>query len=383
MIPYGKQEILQNDIDQVIEVLKSDFLTQGPQVTKFENAVSNYCQAKFAIAVNSATSALHLACMSLNLNKGDYLWTSPITFVASANCALYCGAEVDFVDINPKTFNMCPLALEKKLIEAEKLSKLPKIVIPVHMCGQPCNMKAIFELSKRYGFKIIEDASHAIGASYLNNKIGSCEYSDITVFSFHPVKIITTGEGGVAVTNHSELSERIKLLSSHGITRDAKKMTHESEGQWYYQQIALGYNYRITDIQAALGSSQIKRLDHYVKIRHKLAKRYDELLENFPLSTPYQDKDAYSSFHLYVIRLKDDSKRTKVFDHLRKNNIGVNIHYIPVHTQPFFRKENKKFKNLTNAENYYEDAISLPLYPSMTNDQQDKVVSVLEEALNI
>ena len=279
MIPYGKQEILQNDIDQVIEVLKSDFLTQGPQVTKFENAVSNYCQAKFAIAVNSATSALHLACMSLNLNKGDYLWTSPINFVASANCALYCGAEVDFVDINPKTFNMCPLALEKKLIEAEKLSKLPKIVIPVHMCGQPCNMKAIFELSKRYGFKIIEDASHAIGASYLNNKIGSCEYSDITVFSFHPVKIITTGEGGVAVTNHSELSERIKLLSSHGITRDAKKMTHESEGQWYYQQIALGYNYRITDIQAALGSSQIKRLDHYVKIRHKLAKRYDELLK--------------------------------------------------------------------------------------------------------
>lgn len=383
MIPYGRQEILQNDIDEVVEVLRSDFLTQGPQIPKFENVVSNYCGARHAIAVNSATSALHLACMAMNLGKGDYLWTSSITFVASANCALYCGAKVDFVDIDPRTFNMCPKALEKKLIEAEKLSKLPKIIIPVHLCGQPCDMKAIFELSKKYGFKIIEDASHAIGASYLNSKIGSCEYSDVTVFSFHPVKIITTGEGGMAVTNDSELSERIRLLSSHGITRNPKKMTHKPHGDWYYQQIDLGFNYRITDIQAALGYSQIKRLDHYVKIRHSLANRYNNLLKNFPLTIPYQDKNAYSSFHLYVVRVDDTNKHKKVFDYMRKNSIGVNIHYIPVHTQPYFRSQNKKFKNLSNTEDYYKNAMSLPIYPSMTTEQQDTVVSVLKDAMSL
>lgn len=380
MIPYGKQDISQEDINEVVEVLKSDFLTQGPQVKIFEKAISTYCGADYAVAMNSATSALHLSCLSLGLKENDWLWTSSITFVASANCALYCGANVDFVDIDPCTYNMCPKALKKKLEKAKKESLLPKIVIPVHLAGQSCDMEAIHKLSKEYGFKIIEDASHAIGGKYKNKSIGNCSYSDISVFSFHPVKIITTGEGGIAVTNKIELAEKLSLLSSHGITRDEKKMTHAPDGDWYYQQLDLGFNYRITDIQAALGSSQLKRLDRFVEARHKLAERYNNSLKNLPITIPYQHKNAYSSFHLYIIRVKDHTKHKKVFDYLRKNNIGVNIHYIPVHTQPFFNQDNKSYC-LPHSENYYKSAISLPMYPNMTRKDQDYVISVLKNAL--
>jgi UDP-4-amino-4,6-dideoxy-N-acetyl-beta-L-altrosamine transaminase len=380
-IPYGRQDITQGDIDAVIEVLKSDFLTQGPQVPKFEKEVSRYCGAKYAVAVNSATSALHLACLSLGLGTGNWLWTSPITFVASANCGLYCGAKVDFVDIDPVTYNLCTKALKKKLIKAKELGRLPKVVVAVHLGGQSCDMKAIHALSKEYGFKIIEDASHAIGGKYLNEPIGNCKHSDITVFSFHPVKIITTGEGGMALTNNSKLSERMSLLSSHGITRDPSQMTHEADGEWYYQQVDLGFNYRMTDIQAALGLSQLERLDNYVLRRHELANRYNELLKGFSLDVPYQHNDSYSAFHLYIIRLKDGKKHKQVFEYLRKNKIGVNLHYIPVHTQPYYQQTGIKFTDLKQAEQYYKDAISLPLYPTMTERQQDIVISSLRKVL--
>ncbi len=380
-IPYGRQDITQGDIDAVIEVLKSDFLTQGPCVPRFEKAVSMYCNSKYAMAVNSATSALHLACLSLGLGVDDWLWTSPITFVASANCGLYCGAKVDFVDIDPITYNLCPKALKKKLIQAEKLGKLPKIVIPVHLCGQSCDMKAIHALSEEYNFKIIEDASHAIGSKYLNKAVGNCKYSDITIFSFHPVKIITTGEGGMALTNSARLAERISLLRSHGITRNPSQMTHESDGDWYYQQVVLGFNYRMTDMQAALGLSQLRRLDGYIARRHNIANRYNELLSDFPLIIPYQHSDNYSAFHLYIIRLKDNKKHKQIFEHLRKENIGVNLHYIPVHTQPYYRQMDIEFTDLEQSESYYKDAISLPLYPAMTEQQQDFVIESLREAL--
>ena len=380
-IPYGRQDITQGDIDAVIEVLKSDFLTQGPCVPRFEKAVSMYCNSKYAMAVNSATSALHLACLSLGLGVDDWLWTSPITFVASANCGLYCGAKVDFVDIDPITYNLCPKALKKKLIQAEKLGKLPKIVIPVHLCGQSCDMKAIHALSEEYNFKIIEDASHAIGSKYLNKAVGNCKYSDITIFSFHPVKIITTGEGGMALTNSARLAERISLLRSHGITRNPSQMTHESDGDWYYQQVDLGFNYRMTDMQAALGLSQLRRLDGYIARRHNIANRYNELLSDFPLIIPYQHSDNYSAFHLYIIRLKDNKKHKQIFEHLRKENIGVNLHYIPVHTQPYYRQMDIEFTDLEQSESYYKDAISLPLYPAMTEQQQDFVIESLREAL--
>jgi UDP-4-amino-4,6-dideoxy-N-acetyl-beta-L-altrosamine transaminase len=380
-IPYGRQDITQGDIDAVIEVLKSDFLTQGPCVPRFEKAVSMYCNSKYAMAVNSATSALHLACLSLGLGVDDWLWTSPITFVASANCGLYCGAKVDFVDIDPITYNLCPKALKKKLIQAEKLGKLPKIVIPVHLCGQSCDMKAIHALSEEYNFKIIEDASHAIGSKYLNKAVGNCKYSDITIFSFHPVKIITTGDGGMALTNSARLAERISLLRSHGITRNPSQMTHESDGDWYYQQVVLGFNYRMTDMQAALGLSQLRRLDGYIARRHNIANRYNELLSDFPLIIPYQHSDNYSAFHLYIIRLKDNKKHKQIFEHLRKENIGVNLHYIPVHTQPYYRQMDIEFADLEQSESYYKDAISLPLYPAMTEQQQDFVIESLREAL--
>jgi UDP-4-amino-4,6-dideoxy-N-acetyl-beta-L-altrosamine transaminase len=382
-IPYGRQNISKNDIEAVIKVLKSDYLTQGPCVPKFENAIAKYCNADYAVAVNSATSALHLACLSLGLSNGDWLWTSSITFVASANCGLYCGAKVDYVDIDPSTYNLCPKALEKKLIKARETGKLPKVVIPVHLCGQSCDMKAISKLAKQYGFKIIEDASHAIGGKYIENPIGSCIYSDITVFSFHPVKIITTGEGEIALTNDSEIAEHMTLLRSHGVSRDPGKMKSESPGDWYYEQVALGFNYRMTDIEAALGLSQLKRLDDNVLKRHKLVKRYNNLLAELPLILPFQKKNVYSSFHLYVIRIKDSSIHQKVFEHLRKNNIGVNIHYIPLHMHPYQKKINGKNFNLKQAELYYKSAISIPLYPSMTKNQQDRVVSILSEALTI
>ena len=382
-IPYGKQNVNKSDIDAVVEVLQSDYLTQGPVVPRFEASVSAYTGAKFAVAVNSATSALHLACLALEVGPGDVVWTSPITFVASANCAVYCGAKVDFVDIDPLTYNISIPVLMEKLERSQVSNTLPKVVIVVHLAGQSCDMKRINSLSLKYGFKIIEDASHAIGGKYLNESIGNCKYSDITVFSFHPVKIITTGEGGMALTNSSKLAKHMSLLSSHGITRDPGQMTHEADGEWYYQQVDLGFNYRMTDMQAALGLSQLERLDDYVSRRHEFATRYNELLKDIPLVTPYQHNDGYSAFHLYIIRLKNRNKHKQVFDYLRKSGIGVNLHYIPVHTQPYYKQTGVNFTDLRQAEQYYKDAISLPLYPTMTEQQQDVVISSLRKALQL
>ncbi|OAM99051.1 UDP-4-amino-4,6-dideoxy-N-acetyl-beta-L-altrosamine transaminase [Vibrio europaeus] len=384
MIPYGKQEITQQDIDSVIDVLQSDFLTQGPKVPEFEGLLVTQTKAKHAIAVNSATSALHIACLALGLGPGDYLWTSPTTFVASANCGLYCGAEVDFVDIDPITYNMCPLKLEEKLIQAQAENKLPKVVVPVHLCGQPCDMQAIDKLAKEYGFKVIEDASHAIGGAYQDQPIGNCKFSDITVFSFHPVKIITTAEGGAATTNDKYLAEKMRLLRSHGITRDLEQMKNESHGGWYYEQVDLGFNYRMTELQAALGVSQILRLKPFVGERHRLAERYNHLLEDLPIVLPYQSVDSYSGLHLYVIRLKLDEislTHCEVFDRLRSKGIGVNLHYIPVHTQPYYQKMGFQWGDFPESEKYYREAISLPMFHLMTEQQQDEVVRVLSEIL--
>lgn len=383
-IPYGRQDITEDDVDAVIDILHSDFLTQGPMVPHFEKGLAEYCNSKHSIAVNSATSALHLSCLALDLGPGDVLWTSPISFVASANCGLYCNAKVDFVDIDPFTYNLCPKSLERKLIAAEQSGQLPKIVIPVHLCGQPCDMQAIHALAQKYGFKIIEDASHAIGGKYQNEPIGNCRHSDITVFSFHPVKIITTAEGGAALTNDAELARRIELLRSHGITRDAAQMTQEPDGPWYYQQIALGYNYRMTDLQAALGVSQLKRLDQYVARRHALAEQYNKLLSDLPLTTPYQHNQGYSAYHLYAVRLQQENSNAshrEVFEKLRGLGIGVNIHYIPIHTQPYYKQFGFKSGDFPQAESYYNEAISLPLYPKMTDEQLNEVVVALHKAL--
>lgn len=385
MIPYGRQDITQADIDAVVGVLQSDFLTQGPMVPRFEQDVANHVGAEHALAVNSATSALHIACLALGLGPGDRLWTSPITFVASANCGLYCGAEVDFVDIDPRTYNLCPKALEEKLQQAEREGTLPKVVVPVHLCGQPCDMQAIHALAQRYGFKVIEDASHAIGGKYQGEFIGNCRYSDITVFSFHPVKIITTAEGGMALTNDTALAERMALLRSHGITRDPALMTHEADGPWYYQQIDLGFNYRMTELQAALGVSQMERLDHYVARRHQLAERYNGLLAGLPVTTPWQHSDSYSGLHLYVIRLQLDKlqkSHRQVFESLREQGIGVNLHYIPVHTQPYYQRMGFKQGDYPQAESYYAEAISLPMFQTMSEEQQDTVIAALRKAVD-
>ena len=384
MIPYGRQEITQADIDAVVDVLRSDFLTQGPMVPRFEQTVAKHVAAEHAVAVNSATSALHTACLALGLGPGDWLWTSPITFVASANCGPYCGAKADFVDIDPRTYNLCPNALAKKLEQAEREGRLPKIVIPVHLCGQPCNMSVIHALGERYGFKIIEDASHALGGKYRGEFIGNCRYSDITIFSFHPVKIITTAEGGMATTNDARLKERISLLRSHGITRDPGLMTHKPDGPWYYQQIDLGFNYRMTELQAALGVSQMKRLDDFVARRHALARRYDEMLAELPVVTPWQHPDSYSGLHLYVIRLdpaQTERRQLHVFESLRNQGIGVNVHYIPVHTQPYYRNLDFKPGDFPQAERYYAEAISLPMFHGMTEAQQGAVVEALRKAV--
>ncbi|MTI97169.1 MAG: UDP-4-amino-4,6-dideoxy-N-acetyl-beta-L-altrosamine transaminase [Marinobacter adhaerens] len=386
MIPYGRQEITQEDIDAVVEVLKSDFLTQGPRVPEFENTVATHVGAKFGVAVNSATSALHIACAALGLGDGDWLWTSPVTFVASANCGLYCGAKVDFVDIDPRTYNLCPDALERKLEQAREQDRLPKVVVPVHLCGQPCDMKRIKALSERYGFRIVEDASHAIGGKYQGEFIGSGRYSDITVFSFHPVKIVTTAEGGMAVTNDAELAQRMELLRSHGITRDPARMTHEPDGPWYYQQVDLGFNYRMTELQAALGVSQMARLDDFVNRRHELARRYDELLADLPVVTPWQHPDSYSGLHLYVIRLKLAEIRAshrEVFELLREQGIGVNLHYIPVHAQPYYSAMGFAPEDFPEAMHYYNEAISIPMYHGLTFEQQDAVVTALKQALSV
>ncbi len=384
MIPYGRQDICQADIDAVVAVLQSDFLTQGPQVPLFEKTVAQHVGAKHALAVNSATSALHMACLALGLGPGDWLWTTPITFVASANCGLYCGAQVDFVDIDPRTYNLCPKALEAKLVAAEQAGKLPKVLVAVHLCGQSCDIAAIHALGQKYGFKIIEDASHAIGGKYKGEFIGNGRYSDITVFSFHPVKIITTAEGGMALTNSDELAHQMALLRSHGITRDTAHMTHAPDGPWYYQQIDLGYNYRMTELQAALGVSQMQRLDAFVSRRHQLARRYDQLLAALPVVTPWQHPDSYSGLHLYVVRLQlgiIDKTHRQVYEALREQGIGVNLHYIPVHTQPHYQRMGHKVGDYPQSEQYYAEAISLPMYQTLTDEQQDQVVAVLNKVL--
>lgn len=384
MIPYGKQDISQADVDAVLDVLRSDFLTQGPRVPAFEAKVTAHVGAKHGVAVNSATSALHIACLALGLGPCDWLWTTPITFVASANCGLYCGAGVDFVDIDKDTYNLCPKKLAEKLRDAERDGKLPKVLVAVHLCGQPCDMVAIHELGQRYGFHIIEDAAHAIGGKYRGEFIGSGRYSDITVFSFHPVKIVTTAEGGMALTNDDALAARMNLLRSHGITRDPHLMTHKPDGPWYYQQVDLGFNYRMTDLQAALGISQMDRLDAFVARRHELAKRYDKLLADLPVTTPWQHPEGYSGLHLYVIRLQLDrisQTHLQVFESLRAQGIGVNLHYIPVHTQPYYQKMGFQAAEFPNAMLYYNDAISLPMFQGLTDGQQDQVVRALKSVL--
>ncbi len=385
MIPYGRQDINQADIDAVVDVLQSDFLTQGPVVPAFEKTVSNYCGVKHAVAVNSATSALHIACLALGVGNGDTVWTTPITFVASANCALYCGATVDFVDIDPKTYNLSVECLKEKLTRAEQTNTLPRVVIPVHLAGQPCDMEAIYVLSQQYGFKIIEDASHAIGGRYKEEPIGNCRYSDITVFSFHPVKIITTGEGGMALTNDEQLVKRMRLLRSHGISSTADDMQPRPAKEiWNYQQIDLGFNYRMTDIHAALGLSQMQRLDEFVIKRHAIAKRYDQMLFGLPIVTPLQHSDSYSSYHLYVIRLKlGEMNKThrQVYDALQGTCINVNLHYIPIYRQPYYEAMGFEMGYCPEAEQYHQQALSIPLYPTLTDTEHSKVVSILHETL--
>lgn len=384
MIPYGRQDIRQSDIDAVTAVLTSDYLTQGPCVPRFEKALADYTGATHAIAVNSATSALHIACMALELGPGDRLWTVPTTFVASANCALYCGADVDFVDIDPATYNMCPKALATKLEDAKATGTLPKIVIPVDLCGQSCDLAAIRKLADIYGFAIIEDASHAVGGTYQGKPVGDGRYADITIFSFHPVKIVTTAEGGMALTNSADLALKMDLHRSHGITRDPSLMTHTPDGPWYYQQVALGYNYRMTELQAALGLSQLTRLDEYVAKRAAYAERYNKLLADLPLSCPIQHPDTSSAWHLYAITLELEQitkTHRQVFEDLRAADIGVNLHYIPVHLQPYYRDRGFQLGDFPAAEAYYARAISIPVYPTMTEADQDKVVATLRTIL--
>ena len=384
-IPYGRQDINKSDIDAVVAVLRSDFLTQGPAVPAFEEAVANYCGAQQAVAVNSATSALHIACLALGVGKGDIVWTTPITFVASANCAIYCGASIDFVDIDPRTYNLSVESLAEKLVLAEAIGKLPKVVIPVHLCGQPCDMASIHALGQRYGFKVVEDASHAIGGKYKNEPIGNCRYSDITVFSFHPVKIITAGEGGMAVTNDTTLAKNMRLLRSHGITdRRTYMHPHPPQEIWNYQQITLGFNYRMTDIQAALGLSQMQRIDDFVGNRHVIATRYDQMLSSLPVITPWQHEDSYSGYHLYVIRLqcgKAKVTQKQVYESLRNDGILVNLHYIPVYRQPYYEQMGFSVGYCSQAEQYYSEAISIPMYPGLKEEQQNQVVANIHEAL--
>lgn len=384
MIPYGRQSISQADIDAVTEVLTSDWLTQGPAVPRFEQAVATHCGVAHAVAANSATGALHIACLALGVGPGDMVWTSPVSFVASANCARYCGADVDFVDIDSRTANMSPAALEAKLQAAEQSGTLPKVVIPVHLAGQSCDMEAIHALGQRYGFRIIEDASHAVGGTYQGQPIGNCRFSDITVFSFHPVKVITSAEGGMALTNDAALAGGMERLRSHGITRDPALMVNEPDGPWYYEQIALGYNYRMTDVHAALGLSQMSRLDAFVARRHEIARRYDEALADLPLTTPWQHPDNYSGFHLYYIRLAIDrlgKSHLQVFTELRERGIGVNLHYIPIYRQPDFASFDRTPADYPEAEKYYAEAISLPMYPAMTSEQQEQVIDTVRGVL--
>tara|TARA_B100000767_G_scaffold132270_1_gene125601 strand:+ start:810 stop:2939 length:2130 start_codon:yes stop_codon:yes gene_type:complete len=382
IIPYGRQNISKKDIDEVVKVLKSDYLTQGPVTVKFEKAIATYTESNFGVSVSSATAALHISCLALNLKKNDIVWTSPITFVASANCAVYCGAKVEFVDIDSKTYNISIKALTEKLEVAKAQNKLPKIVIPVHLSGQSCDMREIHELSKKYNFNIIEDASHGIGGKYRGEPIGNCMYSDITVFSFHPVKIITTAEGGMCTTNDPLIANKLCRLRSHGITRHENEMTKKSDGPWYYQQIELGYNYRMTDIQAALGLSQLDRLDEFISKRHEIAKKYDIVFSDKPLITPFQQKYNYSSYHLYIIRLNNalgNLNKLNLFKSLREAGILVNLHYIPVYQQPFYENMGYNNEDYPESEKYYEEALSIPIHTLLNNEDQDFVI---ENVLN-
>lgn len=381
MIYYGKQSVNEDDIQAVTEVLRSPLITQGPAVERFEKRMAGYCGAKYAVAVTSATAALHIACRAARLGVGDMLWTSPITFVASANCGRYCGADVDFVDIDDATYNMSVTELEKKLAAGKR----PKVVVPVHLCGQSCDMERIQTLARHYGFTVIEDASHAVGATYKDTRVGSCRYSDMTVFSFHPVKIITSGEGGLVLTNRKDLYDKLVMLRTHAVVRDPAQMTHEPDGEWYYQQIDLGYNYRMTDFQAALGFSQMNRLEAFVARRREIAKRYDEMLRDLPIRTPYQNPDTNSSWHLYVVRVDkgrvEKSKQT-IFEEMREQGVQLNIHYIPVHLQPYYEKLGFKRGDFPVSERYYEEAFTLPIYYDLTDEEQDQVVSALKEVLS-
>lgn len=377
MIPYGRQHIDDGDIEAVVSVLRSDFLTQGPCVPDFEQVVCAHVGARHGVAVNSATSALHIACMALELGPGDVLWCPANTFLATANCARYCGADVDFVDVDAQTYNLSVPALAAKLAEAEAAGRLPKVVAAVHFAGQSCDMQGIAALAKRYGFRVIEDASHAIGGRYQGRPIGDCRHSDITVFSFHPVKIVTTAEGGLAVTNDGKLAERMALARSHGMTRDPALMVGESEGAWYYEQVTLGYNYRMTELQAALGLHQMKSIDRFVARRHELAKRYDQLLAGLPLQTPFQAPDNHSALHLYPVVLHDVGRRREVFDAMRAAGVLVNVHYIPVYLQPYYQALGHQRGKCPQAEAYYAGAISLPMYFDLTDEQQHQVVDIL------
>lgn len=383
-IPYGRQDISDSDIQAVVEVLKSDWLTQGPAIENFEKKVADFCGAKYAVAVSNATAGLHIAYQAAGIQSGSRVWTSPNTFVASANAALYCGAEVDFVDIDPRTYNLSIEALEAKLLQAERNGKLPDLVVPVHFAGHSCEMDRLSDLSNRYGFKIIEDAAHAVGGRFKGSPVGACNFSEAVVFSFHPVKIITTGEGGMILTNREELYQRLVRLRSHGITRNPGLMTRSSEGPWYYQQLELGYNFRITDLQAALGSSQMDRLDQFVKRRHELAKRYDRAFSDLGMQCPWHAQDVYSAYHLYVIRLHTDRlkrSRREIFDELLGQGIGVNVHYIPVHLQPYYQTLGFNAGDFPEAERYYSEAITLPLYSGLSEADQDRVIRAVREAV--
>ena len=379
MIPYGRQSIDDDDIKSVINVLKSDFLTQGPKVPMFETSTASYCGSKFAVAFNSATSALHSACLALDLKKDDIVWTSPISFVASSNCALYCQAKIDFVDINLDTYNICIDKLREKLTSAKKENKLPKILIPVHLCGQSCDMKEIKKLSEIYGFKVIEDASHALGSKYFKNYVGNCSYSDITIFSFHPVKIITSGEGGMATTNSLEISNKLNLFRSHGITKDKNNFLIKDKEDWYYEQHLLGFNYRMNDIEASLGISQLKRINKFINERNNIAKIYNQAFKDLPFKTPSVLNHNLSSFHLYVLLIEEEvfNKRDDLFRFLREKNILVNLHYYPIHLQPYYQNLGFKFGDFPLAEDYSKRAISLPIYPDLQKDEQEFVINTI------
>ena len=384
MIPYGRQDIGEDEIAAVAAVLRSDWLTQGPTIARFEQAMAEYCGAKYAVAVCNGTAALHLACLALGLDTRDMLWTSPNTFAASANCARYCGASVDFVDIDPRTYNMDVRSLAQKLEHAAAAGSLPRVIVPVHFAGQPCDMAEVGTLAARYGVKVIEDASHAVGAEYRRERIGNCRHSDMAVFSFHPVKLMTTAEGGMILTNDETLFRKLERLRTHGITRDPEQMVSLSEGGWYYQQIDLGYNYRITDLQAALGLVQLGRLDGFLARRRALAVRYDRLLADLPLRRPWQHPDGRSSYHLYPVYFDAERvgvTRRHIYDRLREAGIGVQVHYIPVYLQPYYRRLGFREEQFPEAERYYRGALSLPIYSSLSDVQQDEVVEALRGVL--